>query len=148
MCLLPGYLLKSFVSQEDDYRKMTWHLEAMLSLPRHQRRPSVFLWPLLIGVTPDISEPYEKACFVKQPQCLWSWCQTAPSRLYQQSLCSVTAIMITINFGCCPKRSSRCSKQRIRAFLCRTKMSERLSFPCSLQDISYPFSHLFSPLIL
>lgn len=73
----------------------------------------------------------KKARFIKQLQCLWSQCQTAPSQLYQQSLCSVTAIMITINFGCCPKRRSRCSKQRIRTFHCWTQMSEPLSVhPC------------------
>lgn len=60
---------------------------------------------------------------------LWSWRQTAPSRLYQQSLCSVTAIMIAINFGCCPKQRSRCSKQRIRALHCWTKCLQLCDYP-------------------
>lgn len=87
-------------------------------------------------LTPDISEPYEKACFVKQLQCLWSRLQSAPSRLYQQSLCSVTVITISINFGCCPKQRSRCSKQGIRAFTLLDK-NEVLYVPLCLYDICF-----------
>lgn len=71
---------------------------------------------------------------------LWSCRQTAPSRLYQQSLCSVTAIMIAINFGCCPKQRSRCSKQRIRALHCWTKCLQLCDYPVCLCVISVSFS--------